>query len=315
MSPSRAATLAATLGAAVVCAVAAGPADAVTASPAGFTIVNAASFEAGGADSLAPGGFLTVFTDKAVTGESAKTFPFPGTKSTPGGVRVSTDGCRADLPTFDLDILYVGPAAGGGTQLNVYYPNSYQGGRNLEPTPCTNTAPSTVTVHPSAGLGPDLRKTFQIIAVQPGIFTADSSGTGVPAGYHQNAVTGEQTPLTTCNADITGRACPVSTSGQQNFLVVFTTGAEMMGCPDNTVPCTTPFGQPTFFLGTPGSPPRTGIPQTTAFFGWAGFLGQEQANIQLTPATPPGLNVLSVQVPSYLGHSARVLPVRLGTAA
>ena len=127
-------------------------------------------------------------------------------------------------------------------------------------------------------------------------------------------MTGAQTPLSTCNADTTGRACPVSTNGQQNFLVVFTTGAERMGCPDSAIPCTPSFGQPTFFLGTPGSPPRTGVQQTTAFFGWAGFLGQEQANIQIAPGTPPGLNVLSSRMPSFFGNSAQVLPVRLGAA-
>ena len=275
-----------------------------------IVVVNSASFEGADNNIVPSGAFLTLYTTQSVTDEPATSYPFPGTLSTPHGLTVQSDNCGNGLNT-NLGILFAGPSGFGGTQINIYYPNAYQGGRNVEPFVCAGFDTTQFTVH--ATNGAILRKLVQIIRVRPGIFTADSSGTGAPAGYHLNAWNGRSTPITACNADLTGTLCPVATHGIQNFLVVFTTGAEMMGCPDFAVPCTLSFGSPTFYLGAPGTAAGAGVPQGLTFFGWAGFVGQEQANVQINPGTGAGEYVLSMTVPRFFFSSRQTLRVKLGS--
>jgi hypothetical protein len=266
----------------------------------GVVVVNSASVEGASRLMVASGAFLTVYTSTPVTAEPARSYPFPSTTVTPGGLSVGTDSCGA--VATNLPILFAGPSGSGGTQINVYYPNAYQGGRNVEPFSCAGFDTTRFTVRASTGA--TLSTLTRLARVQAGIFTANGGGTGVPAGYHLNAVTGAQTPLTSCDADTTGRACPVSTGGVQNFLIVFTTGAEMLGCPDPTIACTLSFGRPAFLLN--------GVRQGLTFFGWAGFLGQEQANIQIAAGTGFGTYGLSIQGPSFFPDSGQALPVKLG---
>jgi len=277
----------------------------------GISVVNSASFE-NPSFTVATGAFLTIYTTAPVTSEPATQYPFPATRQTPAGVFVQTDACAPGGPVARLPILYVGPSGFGGTQLNVYYPNGYFGGRNTEPFPCPAFERPRITVHASNGT--EVSTVIQLSRVAPGIFTADNFT--APSGYHLNAVTGAQTPISTCNADGTGRACPVSTNGVRNFLILFTTGGEMLGCPDFAVPCTPPFaGFPTqFFLAAPGSPGGSGSAQDLAFYGWAGFLGQEQANIRLTADIGAGTYSLWMRVPNFFISPQQRLAVKLGPA-
>jgi hypothetical protein len=91
-------------------------------------------------------------------------------------------------------------------------------------------------------------------------------------------------------------------------------GAAASAGADFAIPCVPSFGQPTFFLGQPGSPAGTGVQQGLTFFGWAGLVGQEQANIQIAPGTPAGVSLLSIRVPNFFPNSRQLLPVKLGPA-
>ncbi|HEU4423014.1 MAG TPA: hypothetical protein VFR67_10830, partial [Pilimelia sp.] len=152
---------------------------------------------------------------------------------------------------------------------------------------------------------------------RPGIFQGNGGGSNAPAGYHLNAVTGAQTSFDDCNAD--PARCPVATTNPstgaltQNFLIAFTTGAEKFGCPTASTPCTPPFSPIEFELAPVGG---AFVQQQVTFFGWAGFVGQEQANIRITEDTPPGEKRLKVTVPanSNLFGSDQRLVVHLGPA-
>jgi hypothetical protein len=94
--------------------------------------------------------------------------------------------------------------------------------------------------------------------------------------------------------------CPVSTAGKQNFLA----------CPTASQPCNAA-RRLTFTLTAPGGQP---VEQPLSFYGPAGFLGQEQANIQIHPQTTAGAYRLSVGLSfqnSTFRNNQRLL-VRLG---
>jgi uncharacterized protein (TIGR03437 family) len=277
-----------------------------------FVAVNSASFEAG---PMATGSFITIFTATQVTPES-QPFSFPWPTTTPAGLSVETDSC---LPggAKRLPILYAGPS-GNGTQINLYYPNDYFGGDNTEPFgTCGADKDAVLTVHRAPGLGADMSMIVPISPARPGIFQSGNGGGNAPAGYHLNAVTGAQTSFETCNAD--PARCPVATTNpntgalEQNFLIAFTTGAEKFGCPTVSTPCTPPLSPLTFQLAPVGG---AFVEQQVTFVGWAGFVGQEQANIRIAAGTPPGEKRLRVTVPSRLNlfGSDQRLVVNLGPA-
>jgi secreted trypsin-like serine protease len=225
-----------------------------TLDPAAFVpvVVNSASFETG---PLATGGFITLYTPLPVTDE-AQAFSFVGT--TPAGLSVRSSACGG----LNLPITYAGPSGFGGTQINLYHPNDTGG----EPYgSCPASGPTTFTIDPTPGYGPDLTKNETLVDFRPALF-ADGDA---PAGYHLNVVTGATAAFSSCNAN--PAACPVATGGQQNFLIVFTTGGEK--------------GTPTFSLAPLGG---GYTPQPLTFYGYAGFIGQEQGNVQIAGGTSGG---------------------------
>ena len=275
-----------------------------------FVAVNGASFEAG---SMATGSFVTIFTATPVTNEN-QPYAFPWPDTTPAGLFVQTDSC-APGGAKRLPILFTGPS-GAGTQINLYYPNDYLGDANTEPFgTCGGDKDAVLTVHRAPGLGSDMSMVVPTSPVRPGIFQSGNGGGNAPAGYHLNAVTKAETQFDTCNAD-PGR-CPVATRDPntgalvQNFLVAFTTGAEKLGCPTVSTPCTPPFSPIEFHLAPVGGAFEK---QQVTFFGWAGFVGQEQANIRIVEDTPPGEKQLKVVGPNTFFGSDQRLVVRLGPA-
>ena len=103
---------------------------------------------------------------------------------------------------------------------------------------------------------------------------------------------------------------PGLAAGKQNFLIAFTTGGEVFACPTASQPCNAA-RRLTFSLTATGGQP---VEQPLSFYGPAGFLGQEQANIQIHPQTTAGAYRLSVGFSfqnSTFRNNQRLL-VRLG---
>jgi uncharacterized protein (TIGR03437 family) len=273
-----------------------------------ITLVNSASF--GPAPmALARGSFITIFTQRPVTNEGSSINPFPWSTKL-AGVSVTTDRCNG-IETTALPILFVGPS-GTGTQINLYYPNDI-GNEPLGTCRTTDTF-DLISVAPKPGFEANASGFVnRTVLSQPGVFMdfrAPASDGGVPAGFHLNAQTGKQTSFLDCNADPT--RCPVSTAGRQNFLIAFTTGGEIFACPTASQPCNAA-RRLTFSLTAPGGQP---VEQPLSFYGPAGFLGQEQANIQIHPQTTAGEYRLSVGFSfqnSTFRNNQRLL-VRLGPA-
>jgi len=270
-----------------------------------FTVVNMVT-QAG---PPATGAFLTVITTVPVTDEN-QSFS-PAVTRTPRGLAVRTGDCFNLGPTM-LPILSVGPSGTGGTKINVYHPNNYYGGSNQEPFICVPGQGGQWTVEAVSGIGPSLTKPITTVEANPGMFTAGSA----PAGYHLDAVTGQTTNFAQCNSDFTGLACPVSTQGQQNFLILFTSGGELFGCPAPSIPCTPPLSGIGFALapGSPSGPTGPYVAQSLTFFGFAGYVGQEQANVRINAGTVPGEKRLKVTAAGYPA-SGQQLVVKLGAAA
>lgn len=190
---------------------------------------------------------------------------------------------------------------GGYYQINAYIPGDslvtqgepYGGVCNAI------TDPTTVTFNILAASGSSFwtannfqTNFFQSVGMQlgtPGIFTANGAGNGAPAGSHFNSSTQTYTALSVCNAN--PNACPISTGGVSNFLVIFTTGAENFQCGFSAQGVS----------NCPTTPPGGPVPgQNIAFKIGAGvvkginptviqegFLGQEQWNVPLIDV-PPG---------------------------
>jgi hypothetical protein len=108
-------------------------------------------------------------------------------------------------------------------------------------------------VYPDLGFDSDLTRPVTLVAAKPGIFERNDDGV-TPDGFHFNPGTNTYTPIADCNSG--AAACPVSTGGQPNFLVLFTTGGEVLG----------PSGV-RFELAAPGGP---FVPQPVTFYRTAG---------------------------------------------
>lgn len=259
-----------------------------------FTVVNSFSYEPG---LQARGGFLTIFTTVPVTGESS-TFE-PWRQETPNGLYVSTNACTAGGGQYRLPILYVGPAF-AGSQLNVYVPNS------IDPQfetfgICDNSGNDTVTVHPAAGFGADITKPVPTVVSRPGIAFTDGN---VPVGYHFNAFTTRQTPLTDCAAD--PASCPVAVQGVVSQVVIFLTGAEVFGC-GGSKPACTPQSPARFTLTDTST--GSGFQQRLFILGRDG-LGREGAGMVLVLPGGGGDYLLRVTTPGV--NSQQALSVRVG---
>jgi len=270
-----------------------------------FTVVNTVS-QSG---PPATGAFLTVITTTPVTDENTSFSPW--VTRTPRGLAVRTGDCFNLGPTM-LPILSVGPSGTGGTKINVYHPNNYSGGSNQEPFICVPGQGGQWTVEAVSGVGPTISKPITTVQANPGMFTAGSA----PAGYHLDTWTGLATSFSQCNSDFSGLACPVSTHGLQNFLILFTSGGELFGCPDPYISCTPPLSGIGFSLapGSASGPTGPYVAQSLTFFGFAGYLGQEQANVRINAGTVPGEKRVKV---TAAGHpaSGQQLVVKLGAPA
>ena len=280
-------------------------------------MVNSASFEG---PPVMRGGFLTIYTDTPVTDEGATNFPFakPGTFASPGGVSVETDECGGTLgpvgPNTRLPLLYIGPSGFGGTQINFYYPNATNPASEMFGT-CFNGGFDRFTVRPKAGFGQPRVRDINTNSFRIGLFANGAA----PVGYHLNAKTGAPTPfaaapgLPSCNSN--PGLCPVATNGISNFLILFTTGGESLSCPNRFQPCDA-FTRANFRLSRVNGPGQVGPPvdQRVTFYGPVGFLGQEQANVQLLTGTSSGEYRLEVQGGVEVGFPVSVqrLTVHLG---
>jgi uncharacterized protein (TIGR03437 family) len=277
-----------------------------------FVVVNAASFEA---DSRPRGALLSVFTNAPVSDEDET---FDGVETTPAGVSVEVANCTAGGPRRRLPIFYVG-ASGRGSQINVYWPNDV--GR--EPyggctSPPLSAVFSTFTVHTADGQAVAERLTTN--PVLPGIFTSPRIG-------HYETATGRYTSVRTCNQR--PDRCPVSTDGERNYLIVWTTGGDLRSC---HVPgfhgCDSPLA-PVFHLtpvpdeedededhGDGGDDePGTPVDQDLTYYGpdATHAVGVTQANLHLLPHTTPGEHVLTMTLPDHPTLSPhQEIPLHLG---
>jgi hypothetical protein len=102
----------------------------------------------------------------------------------------------------------------------------------------------------------------------------------------------------------------VSTGGVANFLILYGTGSEAASC-DQANPDRKCFGrsferQPIAFLDS--------VYQRIHFMGYAGFLGQEQWNVEIKAGTTEGAHELSVLVASFADFGDGPYIVKLGRA-
>jgi uncharacterized protein (TIGR03437 family) len=275
-----------------------------------LTIVNSASFQGGrtgndATDAVSRGGFLTVYTDRPVTGEH-QTFDFPWPDTTPQGLYIETDSCDGFSGGIRrLPISFAGPNGFGGSQVNFYYSNDY--GTEPDSFPhCFGAGYDRITVHPAGGYGAEFSRSVLTMFARPGLFMNGNA----PAGTHLHASTGATTSFTDCNNN--PNACPVATNGKPNYLLLYTTGGEYYSCPTEMQQCNDP-DRVTFTLsavnGSSTGPP---VEQDLEFYGYAEFLGQEQANVKLRSDLAPGTYRLNVNITSELSPKHQDLLVRLG---
>lgn len=286
------------------------PAPAVAGAQTANTIVgivnSASSAVPGQLQAQAYGSFVTIYTAQPVSnGTATSAFPWPTTLA---GVRVTTDQCQrgAQSLTIDLPILYVGPS-GNGSQINVYYPGSV-GNEPFGTCSQSNLFPALQVISPLSGRTTAPR-VMRFVAIQPGVFQAGNTA----AGFHLRVTDGALTPITTCNTD-PGR-CPVSTAGRQNFLILYTTGAEAVTC-NGAQQCLLPRAV-RFRLTRVGG--TQAVDQDLAFLGpyetGAGeSVGSEQANVGIKPGTPAGDYELTVFQSAPTSRNVQRLPIRLGPA-
>lgn len=283
-------------------------------------IVNSASQADGYLGGVARGSLATIYVQPLITAETINFSKW--VQETPTGASISLDNCTSDPVTAKkLPILSVSVVGKGDTaynQFNVYIPNDI----GDEPYgTCQHLLPSNLlpkyTFRPAPGFGAEFSTFANILPSFPGIFTANGSGAGAPAGFHLNATTGAMTSISNCNT--TPEACPVSTNGQPNYLVLYLTGGEALGCNESgDKKCSEQknfFETPHFRLNSLDILRLSVVEQPLLFYGTSGYLGVEQANLQIKPGTQAGRYTLSVTGGGGCALcQIRQLPVTLGPA-
>jgi hypothetical protein len=276
------------------------------------SIVSSASQQSGDLGAVARGSLATIYVQPPITGETLNFSEW--VEQTPTGAWIALDNCTVEPTTSKkLRLLFVGSFGSGPTaynQFSVYIPN------DIGPEPfgtCQQTLPqgylAKYVFHPAPGYGGEFFKLGGQIQHLPGIFTANGTGAGAPNGFHLNATTGVATSISNCNT--TPSACPVSTAGVPNYLIFYLTGGEVLSCDESGVKkCSDPnnfFDVPHFRLN--------GVEQPLLFYGHAGYLGQEQANLQIKPGTAAGNYTITVTGGGgCVVCPTRSLPVSLGAA-
>lgn len=258
------------------------------------------------------GGFVTIFVSPALSGETLNfTHPWPDT--TPNGAWIELSNCQTTPSEVSKKLPIVGIfniGSGAQSQVNVYIPNHLGSESPFGSCQSGMGADNKFKAHWVDGTEVSITVSGDGIGDFPGIFTVNSTGTGTPNGFHYNATTATFTTLSNCAS--APNVCPVSTGGVMNFLIVYTTGGEALSCQNGTpVRCDgiVGFGLPIFRFNSRTSP----INLTVTFYGYAGFIGQEQANIPLPVGIGAGTYNLSVH-DFVEGQTVRQLPVVLHAA-
>jgi uncharacterized protein (TIGR03437 family) len=254
---------------------------------------------------VARGSLQTFYISPPMTNETLNFNPW--VEETPGGAFIRLNNCAPD-GSFKVRILSVYTVGSGllaYNQFTVYVPNAVGDepfGACPEPDSFTF---ENFTFHPKAGFGNEFTKLATRAPFFPGIFSVDGAGASVPSGFHYNVTTKVATTFSNCNT--TPSACPVSTGGEQNYLILYTTGGEALACDEKgSKKCSVEFNAPRFKLN--------GVEQPVLFYDYTGYLGLEQANVQIKPGTAAGTYSLTITAPPPGYASSRALTVRLGPA-
>ncbi|HKC84598.1 MAG TPA: DUF4394 domain-containing protein [Blastocatellia bacterium] len=225
-----------------------------SAQQAGFAVVNAASFSA---DTLAPGMIASAFGPFMTQNNGVFFATSQSLPTTLGGVKVSVNG-------QDAGLFFAGP-----NQINLLVPD------NLGGVP---GAPAVFTITDNTGAS--RTGTVSINSAAPGIFTADSTGTGTAAGFTTKDGVTYQSLI---NPDGSERPADPGTRTSPNFLVLFGTGiGNAIPNTANVAPAVTATIQ--------------GVPARVDFAGKLSFL--------------PGVDQLNIIIPTQLSGFGR-LRVRL----
>ncbi len=234
----------------------------------------------------------------SVTGDFSYLWP----QELPDGFKLRYESCQAQPNNFiDMGILGVYQHT-GYQQVNAYVPGDValtQG----EPYGSCNliNQQTVVTFNVLSAPGSPFRiahgqaNFFKQVTAEratPASFSANGSGTtGAPAGFHLNFNVGVPgglyTPLQTCNADPS--QCPVTTNGQPNFLVLYTTGGENIQC-DSPMACDSQTDRPAIRLTNPQGARTRLVPDSIT----EAYLGQEQWNIRINTLVPDQQYTLTI---------------------
>jgi len=229
-------------------------------------------------------------------------------EETPGGAFIRLNNCAPGrslkVPILSVHTVGSGPLA--YNQFTVYVPNAIGNESRFGACPDPDSFTfENFTFHPKVGFGNEFTKLATRAPFFPGVYSVDGAGVSVPKGIHLNAETGAATTFSNCNA--TPSACPVSTNGKQNYLILYTTGGEALACDERgSYKCSVEYSVPRFRLN--------GVEQPLHWYGYSGYLGQEQANVLIRPGTAAGAYSLTITAPPPGYASSRALTVRLGPA-
>ncbi len=184
------------------------------------------------------GMFLTFYVSPNAT-TSIGTFPFLWPQTLADGFQLRYESCAAP-PNNARETRILGVYQFSGYQ----QVNIYVNGDVLEtqgeppPTPCNLVNNGfTATFNVRGALGTPFRNAtggnrFESVNMNlatPAIFTQNGSGIGgAPAGFHYVPGTQVFTELRSCNLDPS--RCPITSNGQSNYMILFSTGAENIGC-------------------------------------------------------------------------------------
>ena len=233
-----------------------------------FSIVNSARFQVLAA---APDELLTLFgVNLAGPPQQAATLPLPTTLA---GATVSIKDAGGN--SWSGPLLYASPE-----QINLVVP--------------TEAVPGAATITVQNGAGSTFATTVQIDAVSPGIFTANSSGAGVPAALAARyAANGSVTPAAVFQCSTSGCSpVPMSVGSSTDQLIISLFGTGLRHASSAAAVTATINGQsaPVLFAGAQGQ-----------------FAGLDQINVRV-PFALAGSGEVPVQL-SVDGRLSNVVTI------